>query len=173
MGRQLQMLMTQEDIRDLISFVHQTSPPIRVFVSHAAQEAELWVNEWDTCSLADIMYYVWPTKFAWTPVLKQTGGPRCRPPCAGQWYIANTTEAPVLEICASIGNGNGRVYWSRDFAAPDGLGYDANEFSKLVDRVWNWIRRKGVKQPGKDSRWDAYCMPHYVAKTVSDQEADA
>ncbi|MDQ0573028.1 hypothetical protein QFZ42_004862 [Variovorax paradoxus] len=34
----------------------------------------------------------------------------------------------------------GRLFWAEDFAASDGLAYDAAPLSKRIDWVWRWVR---------------------------------
>jgi hypothetical protein len=71
---------------------------------------------------------------------------------AGWYYVRNKGAAPVLEVCRSdIGKKSyGRLYWAKDFAAPDGLSYDVVSFSHWVDKVFRWVRNNGTRI---DSTW--------------------
>jgi hypothetical protein len=41
----------------------------------------------------------------------------------------------------------GRIYWARDFSAPNGLAYDVEAFARLTDSLWRWIRRVSHRPP--------------------------
>ncbi len=142
MGRQLQLATTRADETELLRFVASLTP-IRVFQSSASTPDALWFSDYSGIAVPPWTLYIWPQTFPWVPVYKQTGGPQCPPESAGRFYIANSHTAPVLELSRSdLPQGrHGRIYWSRDFAAPRGLDYDAAAFSRLVDGVWRWVRK--------------------------------
>jgi hypothetical protein len=151
MGRQLQLATTDADEIELLRFIRSLAP-IRVFLSFARSAAELWIDDWETRKIpaAGISKLcIWPQTFPWSPEYLRTGGPGCRPESAGQFYIANAHEAPVLEFSRSFLNEHryGRIYWARDFSAPQGLDYDEDAFDRLTDSVWRWIRKVGQRWP--------------------------
>ncbi len=74
----------------------------------------------------------------------------------GLYFIGNKSIAPVLEISQFGQRDHGRVYWANDFSAPNGLQYDSVRFSRLVDKVWRWIRKHGVKT---DQKYSPYYLP--------------
>jgi hypothetical protein len=148
MGRQLQLATTQADEVELLRFIC-TLAPIRVFQSHTPTIDELWIEDWETRRIPNAGFDIWPQSFPWTPEYAQTGGPRCPPESAGLYYISNTNVAPVLEFSRSFLDEQryGRIYWGRDFSAPDGLGYDADAFARFTDSVWRWIRKVSRRLP--------------------------
>jgi hypothetical protein len=142
MGRQLPIIATPEDERQLLTFV-RTLSPIRVYVKFTAEVEAMWIDDWEQRDIEGHDFNVWLQSFSWNPEYKQTD--------AGRWYIWNDNAAPIIEVSRPRKGelGAGRVYWARDFMAPDGLAYDSSVFSKHVDRIWNWIRRNGHRKPGK------------------------
>lgn len=144
MGRQLPIIATPEDERQLLKFIHTLSP-IRVFVCQVTAPDDAWIDNWETHDIQNSMFYVWLTNFAWNPEFAQT-----RPLKNNQrrWYISNCGHAPVIEVCRhqspiSQLSSVGRVYWAHHFSAPHFLEYDESAFNKCVDRIWSWIRRHG------------------------------
>lgn len=152
MGRQLQLATTTKDEVALLRFISRSSP-IRVLQCQARSVEELWFDDWETREIKlpgfARSFHIWPQKFAWSPEYRQTGGPDCRPECAGLFYVANTHDAPVLQFTRSSleEHSYGRIYWARHFAAPDGLDYDEGAFARLTDSVWRWIRKVGRRAP--------------------------
>ncbi len=146
MGRQLQLATTRTDETQLLRFIASLAP-IRVFQSFAVSQDALWVPNYENVDVQWPMLYIWPLTFPWSPIYAQTGGPGCPRECIGQFYIANSHIAPVLELSCSdlLRRRHGRIYWGRDFSAPNGLDYDGTAFSKFVDRVWRWIRKVGTR----------------------------
>ncbi len=159
MGRQLPILATPSDERELLTFI-RTLSPIRVYVSFAEAIDGLWINDWEHRDIEGCGFHVWLQSYPWTPEYKQTGGPRCPPDRRGRWYVSNDCAAPVIEISRPVPNSTvgGRIYWARDFAAPDGLAYDAVDFASIVDRVWNWVRRNGHRKLSNSKREGPYYL---------------
>jgi hypothetical protein len=140
MGRQLQLATTQPDEVELLSFIRSLAP-IHVFLPFAPSRDELWVDDWETRKIPKPKFYlgsgfyIWPQTFPWSPEYAQTGGPNCRPEAAGQFYIANKDAAPIFHFSRSFldEHSYGRIYWARDFSAPDGLDYDVEAFARFTD----------------------------------------
>ena len=59
----------------------------------------------------------------------------------------------------------GRIYWAKFFAAPKGLCYDVEGFTKWYDRVVRWIRKEG-RQIEKGS-YNTYYLPDAWSKNVA------
>ena len=162
MGRQLQLATTTKDEVELLRFISRLSP-IRVLQCQARSIEELWVDDWETREIElpgfARSFEIWPQKFAWSPEYRQTGGPDCRPEHAGLFYAANAHDAPVFQFTRSFleKHSYGRIYWARDFSAPDGLNYDAEAFARLTDSVWRWIRKVGRRSPNA-----ATPSPHFL-----------
>ena len=152
MGHQLQLATTTKDEVELLRFINRFSP-IRVLQCQARSIEELWFDDWESREIElpgfARSFHIWPQKFAWAPEYRQTGGPDCRPESAGLFYVANSNDAPLFQFTRSDleQHSYGRIYWARDFAAPNGLAYDAEAFSRLTDSVWRWIRKVGRRSP--------------------------
>ena len=159
MGRQLQLATTQPDEVELLRFISSLAP-IRVFQSFAPSIDKLWVADWETREIPTAGFRIWPQTFGWLPEYAQTGGPKCPPESAGQFYVSNVYTAPVLEFSRSFLEEQryGRIYWGRDFSAPNGLAYDAEAFARFTDSVWRWIRKTGRRLPGATA-YSPYFLP--------------
>lgn len=159
MGRQLPIVATPTDERDLLTFIGTLSP-IRVYVPFAKTIDALWVDDWEHRDIAGSRFNVWLQSYPWVPEFKQTEGPRCPKNRRGLWYVSNGGAAPVLEISRPLPNRTaaGRIYWARDFSAPKGLSYDSAEFASNVDRVWIWIRRNAHRHPSNGKRNGCYYL---------------
>lgn len=143
MGRQIPIVTTPADERELLQFANSLAP-IRVFRVFAPTVEELWVSDWETREIPDRHYSIWPQTFPWEPTYGQTGGPGCPPERAGLYYVANASAAPVVEFSrGSDERKDGRLYWARNFSAPNGLVYDATVFAQFVDQLWRWVRKHG------------------------------
>ena len=164
MGRQLQLATTDADELALLRFISGVTP-IQVFQSFARSASELWLDDWETRKIPGALFRIWPQTFPWSPEYRQTGGPGCRPEDAGQFYIANSGDAPVLEFSRSFLDEHryGRIYWARGFAAPDGLDYDEDAFARLTDSVWRWIRKVSHRFPD-DKSHSPYFLPDAWAR---------
>src|SRR5688500_16017629 len=121
MGKQLQLATTRTDEAMLLQFI-ATLAPIRVFQSHTRTQEEIWIPDAENCSIPPWILYIWPQTFPWTPIYQQTGGPQCPAESAGLFYIANKNVAPILELSRSdiARKRYGRIYWGRNFSAPNG-----------------------------------------------------
>jgi len=163
MGRQLQLATTTKDEVELLRFISRFSP-IRVLQCQARSIEELWIDDWETREIElpgfAGSFKIWPQKFAWSPEYRQTGGPDCRPECAGLFYVANDHDAPVFQFTRSFleKHSYGRIYWARGFSAPDGLDYDEEGFARLTDSVWRWIRKVSHRFPD-DKKHSPYFLP--------------
>lgn len=153
MGRQLQLATTDADEIELLRFIRSLAP-IRVFQSFARSSDEMWIEDWETRKIPAVVryandfvilrgFYIWPQTFPWSPEYAQTGGPNCRPEDTGQFYIANKNAAPIFDFSRSFldEHSYGRIYWARNFSAPNGLDYDEEAFARFTDSVWRWIRK--------------------------------
>jgi hypothetical protein len=165
MGRQLPIAATATDECELLIFM-RTLSPIRVYVSLAQTIDALWIDDWGERDIEGCGFKVWLQSFPWVPEYKQTGGPRCPKGRRGLWYVSNDHHAPVIEVSRPLPDSNhgGRIYWAHDFGAPDGLAYDAAEFSQYVDRIWNWIRRNSRRRLTRGKRDGPYCLPDAWSK---------
>jgi hypothetical protein len=185
MGRQLQLATTTKDEVELLRFISRFSP-IRVLQCQAHSIEELWFDDWETREIElpgfARSFDIWPQKFAWSPEYRQTGGPDCRPEHAGQFYVANAHTAPVFQFTRSFlhEHSYGRIYWARDFSAPDGLDYDTEAFARLTDSVWRWIRKVSHRSPDARthspyflpdawSRYGRFAAYHAAEKRATDE----
>src|SRR5205823_4392803 len=111
----------------------------RILESFAYSMETLWVDAFNPTYPWHGTYRIWNTAFAWDPVyaqLEEDTAPayRDRP----RWYVKNTSIAPTLEFVRSNFDARrpGRIYWARDFSAPDGLPYDHESFARWVSSVF-------------------------------------
>jgi hypothetical protein len=158
MGRQLQIAATTKDEISLLSFIHSIDK-IRVFRFHTRDMDGIWILDWQNDLPPCDSLSVWPQSFPWTPEFKQTSGKRCPKESRGLFYISNTQQAPLLEIMRSNLEQHrfGRIYWAGKPSSSMACGYDADGFSKLADKIWNWIRRQSYRVP--NSKNSPYFLP--------------
>jgi hypothetical protein len=157
MGRQISLVATHEDERAFLDFLRSTAT-LRVFEGFAPTVSELWVDTFTPEFKGHISYRIWNTAFTWEPSYSQVG-PRAHDATHIGWsYVSNAACAPVLEFDRSSPKRPGRLYWARDFSAPDGLNYDADAFSKWIDRAFAWVRKCGRKQKRRDTL-GSYWLP--------------
>ncbi len=185
MGRQLRLATTTKDEVELLRFISRFSP-IRVLQCQARSIEELWVDDWETREIElpgfARSFEIWPQKFPWSPEYRQTGGPDCRPEHAGLFYVANTGDAPLFQFKRSLleKHSYGRIYWARNFSAPDGLDYDQEAFSRFTDSVWRWIRKVSHRSsdsmtpspyflPDAWSRYGQFAAYHAAEKQAHDE----
>lgn len=158
MGRQLQLATTQQDEVALLRLIRDLAP-IRVLGSFAWSADELWIDDWESRVIPTNGFYIWPTAYDWSPEYLQTGGPNCPQESVGMFYVDNLDTAPVFQFRRSFLEQRhyGRIYWGRDFSAPDGLDYDDKAFDRLTDSIWRVIRRVGRRLPG--DKYSPYFLP--------------
>lgn len=179
MGRQLALAATPDDEVELLRFIDSVSP-IRIYKTFAPSIDELWLPGCDTRGISGWQtFHIWPVAFGWEPRYGLTGGPGCPPERAGQYYVANGSAGPILELSRSLleDRNYGRIYWARNFSAPRGLTYDEAAFSTLTDQVWRWIRKNGRRLPPDPAQVRPYFLPHawnhYGAAQTSNGAPDA
>jgi len=113
-------------------------------------------------------YGIWNKALAWEPEYAQVT--RAKPATRnGVWYVTNRFTGPVIEFRRSDvpASRYGRIYWAKDFAAPNGLEYDVTAFAKWYDSVAKWVRRHGKRKPG--DRLSPYFLPEAWQTTSETQ----
>jgi hypothetical protein len=149
LGRQIQILMNRDDERTFLEFLRGTAP-IQLYDRFAPISDALGVDDFADEPTGHSGYLAHNQTFPWVPEYGKVR-PRSVDPDKIDWaYISNAGQAPFLEIDRSLRGKPGRLYWARDFSAPNGLAYDAEAFSKWVDRVWRWCRANGRKLSAND-----------------------
>ncbi len=140
--------MNNSDEIELLSFLRNTAE-IQIFESFAPTIKELWVNEFNPSFVGHHTYGIWNKNFEWNPEYKKVGQQAYDKNHIDWSYISNELSGPLLKFSRSnlLSDRPGRLYWARNFAAPDGLKYDEKLFSKWVDTVWRWVRKNGTKIP--------------------------
>ena len=136
MGRQVATKLSEEQEQALLTFLRKSadvaliraSAPTSdgIFHQHFAPRAD-W--HW--------IYYLWNRAYPWVPEISEH---------QGHLLVGNTNAAPLIEYTRHNFGGSepvGRIYWARDFVAPDGLSYDADSFNRWFDSVAGWVRRHG------------------------------
>jgi hypothetical protein len=145
-GKQIQLAMNAEDERSFLLFLKSTAD-IQIFEAFAPSSDGLFVEGFDSSRGGHWSYYVWNKQFDWAPQFGTVGDLSYDPAHIGWKYISNSSLAPLLEVNRSdiAAAKTGRLYWGKDFAAPNGLNYDAKAFSSWVDQIWRWVRKHGQK----------------------------
>lgn len=163
MGRQIQLLMSTEDEKQLIAFLRSTCE-IEIFESFAPTKKDLLVNGFNENFSGHWHYKIWNKKFQWSPEYRTVGPNSHDPECIGWYYVSNAGQAPILEVTRSKPDlsSSGRLYWANNFSAPNGLSYDSEEFSRWVEKIWRWVRKNSCKI--NELPLQPYALPHASAK---------
>ena len=148
MGKQLQVLMNTKDEENFISFLRATAN-LQLFESFAPTTNQLCVEKFSPNFDGHHTYAIWNTNFSWKPEYGIVGSKAHDPNLIGWSYISNLSAAPVIEVSRSnlAKITAGRLYWAKNFSAPNGLPYDEVAFAKWVDTIWRWVRKNGKKVP--------------------------
>jgi hypothetical protein len=142
MGRQVVVALSDSDEVEFLHFLRQ-SADIQLFESFASTESELRVDAFGTRA-GHWSYTIWNRAFPWEPVVAQTRQDLADPSRRGLFYIANKSDAPLLEYSRHSlepSGPDGRLYWSKYFAAPKGLAYNVVAFEQWYESVVRWLRR--------------------------------
>ena len=157
MGKQTAVALTASDEKQFLDFL-QSIAEIKLLLSSGPTIESLWVDSFEAKN-GYAKFYIWNTAFPWKPkygtVTADPSGAR-----NGYRYIEDSETAPVIEYSRHNFHdprAYGRVYWSKSFAAPDGLDYDVLLFDKWYSAVVRWLRRNG-RQATKGST-NAYYLP--------------
>jgi hypothetical protein len=146
MGKQIQVALTNEDKQLFLSFLKETAD-IVLLESFAKTKEGLWKDTFEKAIAGHGSYHIWNKEFPWIPEYDQVGEKAYDPNMIGWYYVPNKGDAPLIQFSRSfdIANGkHGRIYWAKDFAAPNGLNYDIEKFSKWYDSVVKWIRKNAI-----------------------------
>lgn len=173
MGRQLSIVATPNDERELLTYI-QTLSPIRIYVWFKQTVDALWIDDWEYRDIEGYNFNVWLQAFPWVPEYRQTGGPRCPKDQNGLWYVSNRRHGPVIEISRPTANQSigGRLYWDRDLRAPTGLGYDTAMFERSLDRIWSWIRRNAHRRVSNGKPYGTYYLPEAWARATQGESTN-
>ena len=166
MGKQTPVAASREDEQLLLSFL-RTLASIKLVESQASSPEQLWVDNFAPELPFHFQYYIWNQEFSWQPEIGQVNHPRADARSRGLYYIANISQAPVIEFVRSDlpKKQFGRVYWAKNFAAPNGLLYDVDAFDRWYASVVRWIR-KHAKRMTVGHR-EAYFLPSAYKEVTS------
>lgn len=141
----------------ILAFLRETTTEIAVFREFAESIKALWIDRPQLPS--DWIFYVWNKRFTWSPEYSRVSEKAYHPEVIGWYYVANKNIAPIIEVdCGDLSRRRaGRIYWSKDFAAPHGLSYDISSFTEWYDRIIRWIRKNGQRLASE--RLGPYYMP--------------
>jgi hypothetical protein len=158
MGKQTPVGATQEDEQLLLSFLRGRAS-ITLIECQARTAEDLWVQSFAPELPFHWQYYIWNQEFPWTPEYGRVDHPKADPSTRGLYYVANLHTAPVIEFVRSdfAKKRFGRIYWSKDFAAPNGLAYDVVAFDEWYQTIARWIRKQGKRL--KVGHQEAYFLP--------------
>ena len=154
MGRQIHIATTKADEKLFLNFLKGTAN-VRILESSANSPEELWVEDFAPKLTGHWTYSIWNTNFPFEFEYNRT----IESVIPRHYYIENSGAAPVIEFTRSNVRSRkyGRIYWSKDFSAPEGLSYDVDEFSQWFDSIVEWIRKNAagkLKEP-----WTTYFLP--------------
>ena len=129
-------MLTDEHEQALLEFVRRSSDVTLIRASAPTPE-ELFPQHFLPRGDWQWIYYLWNRSFSWAPEVVQR---------RDHVAIGNTNAAPLIEYTRhnfSSSEPIGRIYWAKNFSAPEGLAYDSASFSKWFDTVARWVRRHG------------------------------
>ena len=144
MGRQLQIALTDEMESKFLEYLKQ-SAEIQLFLPFSKTKEGLFVDHFETRGDDHWSYYIWNKNFNWEPVFAQTSNDLDNIESRNLFYVENKTEAPILEYTRhnfEEPTNQGRIYWSKYFAAPNGLLYDVDKFEEWYESVIRWLRQQ-------------------------------
>ena len=136
MGRQVAARLTDEQERAFLAFLRRTSDFTLIRAAGPTPDnliASDFPPRGDWCW----HYLLWNRQFQWVPEIAKHND---------HVSISSVAAAPLIEYTRHSFEGSepvGRLYWAKDFAAPDGLAYDPVAFEKWVDSIFAWVRRHG------------------------------
>lgn len=141
MGRQIAVNLNDNEEIEFLEFLRENAD-IQLIKPFADTKEGLFVQKFESRGRGNWSYYIWNTKFSWEPeyLLTKTDSQR--------FYISNLNIAPVLQYTRQNfepGKAPGRIYWAKDFAAPNGVNYDLIAFEFWYNSVTKWYRKKRRK----------------------------
>jgi hypothetical protein len=154
MGKQIATVMEREDEVRFLNFLKESSD-IVLIEAFADTPESLWKNEFEPELRGHFNYYIYNKDFYWEPEYKQTIN-------KDKFYISNKGDAPLIEISRSKGfeiNDTGRIYWAKNFAAPCGLHYDVDKFSRWYDYIVKWVKKNSGGKVKYSSNSITYYLP--------------
>ena len=157
MGRQIQIAATQPDEKTFLSFLRR-SGEIAIISTFSRIRDTLWFDKFAPQLSGNWSYHIWNKEFPWKPEYRQTDKANNLVK-NGLFYISNLNTAPVIEFRRSDvpKRKYGRIYWAKEFAAPDGLNYDVEIFGKWFDKIVRWVRKNGHKD--QSDTFSPYFLP--------------
>jgi len=150
MGKQIAVVLAYDDEVKFLNYL-KSCADITLIESKADTKELLYKSDFEKEFNNHFVYYIWNKAFQWQPIYEQD--------IYGKYYISNISEAPLIEYMRSnIEKENyGRLYWSKYFAAPNGLNYDVEKFNKWYEQIVRWIK-KNAEGTVKDA-WITYFLP--------------
>lgn len=151
MGRQTAVAMTYKDEEKFLAFL-RTTGEIQLLEDFAPTTKKIWVEDFARSTRGHWSYYIWNRRFEWKIKFGRVREDVTKARNPGWFYIENTQSAPVLEYMRhnfsdQSGLSQGRIYWSKFFAASPGeINYDVELFSDWYDQIVRWIRKNGKKK---------------------------
>jgi len=146
MGKQIAVAMTIKDEENFLDFLNSIAN-IQIFISPAPNKEAFYINCFSKEYNANQKYYIWNKEFKWSLELgkithDKTGERQ-------NWFFIKDYEAPLIEYSRHNFEDEkmyGRIYWSKNFASPNPLKYDAALFEKWYNKVVRWIRKNGKQK---------------------------
>ena len=151
--------MTDQDEESFISFLLGIAN-FQLLESFGPTKDAIWVDRFAPRQDGHWQYFIWNRAFPWSPEYGRVTGSKSGSR-KGWYYLANCSTAPLIEYdrhnFEDKRGVKGRIYWAKSFAAPNGLDYDVDEFTKWYNRITRWLRKEG-KQLEKGS-YNTYYLP--------------
>jgi hypothetical protein len=144
MGRQLAVVLSDQDEADFLSFLNG-SADIQIFRTSAPSRDGVFVDSFGPRGAWNWSYDIWNRAFPWEPILARTRLDLPDLERRGLYYISNKSTAPIIEYSRPVPGPdgmNGRIYWANDFSAPNGLRYDVRAFEVWYESVFRWLRKR-------------------------------
>lgn len=159
MGKQTLIALTEKDEAMFLEFLQSTAP-IRIFRAFASSPELLEIQNLPPRSSNEWQFLISNENFPWEPTLGRVLDHAPVIEHRGWYYIADRSTAPAIEYLRhnfEVPHSNGRVYWAKSFASPDGLGYDITSFNSWYQKVVRWLRKNGHRH--SNDPYSVYYLP--------------
>jgi hypothetical protein len=149
MGRQIAVLMNEQDENNFLEFLNKTSD-VEIFTLHASTIEGLKKNLFSTDRQVT-QFYIWNKSFPWEPDIGQS--------TQNTPYIKNIGTAPVVEYSRERNKQLGKLYWEKiphvdgkySYKGSTYL-YDIENFEDWYENIINWVKKNSVAKGPKNNK---------------------
>ncbi|QYF94888.1 hypothetical protein KY495_06815 [Massilia sp. PAMC28688] len=159
MGKQTAIALTEKDESLFLDFL-RASASIEIYRTTAPSDDLLKIDQFPQRGANEWCYLIANTSFHWVPELRFVSDHAPIVSRRGWTYIANSSVAPVLEYSRHNFDNDlsyGRIYWAKNFAAPDGPQYDQDAFNIWYQKIVRWLRKNGQRR--SNDPYSVYFLP--------------